>query len=96
MRDLRLTRAAGRDLETIFGYGTERFGEAVASRYRDGLNAAFTSLQQFPFTGRARVEIRSGLRSRPYGSHIVFYLVDEQSVRIIRVLHSSMRAENWL
>ena len=96
MRKLRLSRDADRDIEKIFDYGVERFGEAVAGKYRDGIKAAFTSLLAFPFSGRARGDIRQGVRSRAYESHIVFYTVDDASVLIIRVLHVRMRAETWL
>lgn len=96
MRRLRLTRDADRDIGTIFDYGVERFGETVAGRYRDGMKTIFASLLAFPFSGRARPEIRPELRSRLYGSHVVFYIVDDETVRIVRVLHGSMRAETWL
>lgn len=90
MRRLRITRAAGHDLETIFAYGADRFGETVALGYRDALNTAFASLLEFPLSGRARAEIRPGLRSRPCGSHVIFYEPSEASVRIVRVLHGRM------
>ncbi|MBV8972288.1 MAG: type II toxin-antitoxin system RelE/ParE family toxin [Sphingomonadaceae bacterium] len=96
MRKLRLSRAAERDLAAIFDYGADRFGDIVASRYRDGLKVALAALLDFPLAGRSRGEIRPGLRSRPYGSHVVFYTVDERSVRIVRVLHGHMQAEDWL
>lgn len=42
-----------------------------------------------PLKGRARPEIREGLRSHIQESHIVFYRLIKDRIRIVRILHGS-------
>jgi plasmid stabilization system protein ParE len=47
-------------------------------------------LSTFPFGGREREEIRSGLRSYVVHPYVVFYRVNDRSrvVAIVRVIHA--------
>ena len=45
-----------------------------------------TVLGRFPKMGRGRPELAPGLRSFPIGSYIVFYLVVDTGIEIVRVL----------
>lgn len=86
----RLTPRARRDLDDIWDYTAERWGEEQAVRYIETLRDAFARLSQAPCLGRRRDDVRDGYRSFPAGRHQVFYLVDEQGIVVVRVLHQRM------
>ncbi len=92
MHEIRVSEAAERDLLDIFENGARQFGFDAAYRYRDGLQAAFSLLSKHPLMGRSRHDLRPKLRSRPYGSHVIFYRPDANAVLIARVLHGAMDA----
>jgi toxin ParE1/3/4 len=46
-------------------------------------------LESRPFIGRARPELRSDLRSLVVGSYLVFYMVTNELVEVVRVLHGA-------
>ena len=84
-----LSQEADNDLQEIYDYTTEKFGAEQAIRYLTGIEELFNVLCNHPHTGRMRNEIRKGIRSISYVSHIVFYRVVEKQIRIVRVLHAS-------
>jgi toxin ParE1/3/4 len=84
-----LSQEADNDLQDIYDYTEDKFGTDQAIAYLLGLEELFELLCTQPHTGRMRNEIRKGLRSSSYISHIVFYRVVEKSIRILRVLHAS-------
>ena len=53
-------------------------------------------LLDFPESGTKRDQLRSGLRSFPVGSYMVFYLVIEKGIEIVRVLHGRRDIEKIL
>lgn len=71
------------------GVYLSQFGISVTDRMIDRLHAQFSKLAAFPGMGKARDDIRSGLRSIAVDGYVVFYLPVEDGVRIIRVLHGS-------
>lgn len=86
--EIRLTRTAAQNLEDIYLYTAREFGVVQAERYRQRLDEAFRRLAQFPQMG-----IRSSGRTRRFEveSHLVFYRVEQETLVISRVLHSSQR-----
>jgi toxin ParE1/3/4 len=84
-----LSAEADNDLLNIYEYTTENFGEDQAVKYLLGLEQLFHTICRQPHLGRTRNEIRKGLRSNSYLSHIVFYRIIEERIRIVRVLHAS-------
>jgi len=77
------------DLKSNFTYVADAAGIDVALAQDARIRAACRSLADFPRRGRGRDEIRPGLRSIPCArAFIVFYAIDENEVRIIRVLHA--------
>ncbi|MBI1286224.1 MAG: type II toxin-antitoxin system RelE/ParE family toxin [Flavobacteriales bacterium] len=80
---------ADEDLEEIFIYTEEEFGTDQAVEYLTELDTVFYQLVGNPELGRERNEIKKGLRSFPSGSHVVFYRILADHVRIVRVLHGS-------
>jgi toxin ParE1/3/4 len=84
-----LSIEADNDLNEIYDFTTEKFGTAQAIEYLTGLEVVFESLCSNPKLGRQRNEVRTGLRSISYESHVVFYRDMKEHIRIIRVLHGS-------
>ena len=91
-----LSAEADKDLEEIYDYTEAEFGENQAIKYLLGLDELFSFLSVHPKAGRTRNEIRTGLRSSSYVSHIVFYRCFEHNIRIVRVLHSSRDIPKFL
>ena len=77
------------DVDDIFEYSVSEFGMDVAIEYHFGLTALFVQLTEFPNEGKSRGEIKQGLRSIVFVSHIVFYRVLSDHIRIVRILHQS-------
>ena len=84
-----LSQEAEGDLVEIYDRSLDDWGEIQADRYLDGLYAVFAGLAARPFAGRLRPEIGDGVRSRLFGSHIIFYVARPEHVDILRILHQS-------
>ena len=91
-----LSHEADNDLQEIYDYTAAKFGTDQAIKYLVGLDELFLALCLHPHSGRMRNEIRKGVRSSSYVSHIVFYRVIEKHVRIVRVLHASRDVHQWI
>lgn len=84
-----LSLQASHDLEDIFDYTRNKFGVDQAIQYVSEFEILFETLLANPDIGKNRDEIKPGLKSFPKTSHIVFYRVLPDHVRIVRVLHGS-------
>lgn len=84
-----LSQDAEGDLVEIYDRSLDEWGEVQADRYLDGLYAAFAGLAARPLAGRLRPEIGKHVRSRLFGSHIIFYAARPQRVDILRILHQA-------
>ena len=80
-------------------YLGEEASEELALRFVDAVDAALQRLADTPEVGRLR-EFRSprlaGLRSWPvpgFPKHLIFYLVDEDLVEVVRVIHGARDLE---
>lgn len=91
-----LSEEADKDLEDIFDYTAEQFGVDQAIVYVSGFEAVFDSLSNNPRLGRERYEIRPELRSITKESHVVFYRIMKNNIRIVRVLHMSRDVNNFI
>ena len=88
----RLSRKAAADLDGIYTYTIEQHGLALARKYLNGLHACFEHLAEHPMLGRRTDRIAPGVRRHECQSHVVFYVQDDASVSIARVLHARMDA----
>ena len=91
-----LSIEADKDIDFIFNYTAEEFGIDQAVAYVSGFDNAFTQLLDNPELGSKRPEIRKGLRSLVRESHIVFYRVLKDRIRIVRILHASRDLPKFL
>ncbi|MBA5628348.1 type II toxin-antitoxin system RelE/ParE family toxin [Moheibacter lacus] len=84
-----LSKKSQEDIESIYEYGNFRFGKDVAIQYLIELKNCFENLSENPEMGKNRNEIKQGLFSFPFVSHVIFYRILQNHIRIVRVLHGS-------
>lgn len=82
-----LSEAAKIDLEEIYDFGIYKFGHSQASKYLEGMQVHFEALSKNTNIGKKRDEIKVGLYSLPYVSHVIFYRILPDRIRIVRILH---------
>ena len=87
------TDQAEADLRSILRYTKENWGAAKARDYADGLELHLEKLTDFPKLGAAIEEGMPGTRRWPFVSHIAYYRIVSDEVRIVRILHSSQAPE---
>ena len=71
MNGFLLSRDADIDLQDIFIYTDEFWGERQAKHYVAGLYEIFGQLGSNPGMGRLRHELGEGICSFPHGSHVI-------------------------
>jgi toxin ParE1/3/4 len=90
---VKLSPLAARDLEQIWDYTANQFGIAQAEGYTRQLWRAMEDIAARPLIGQACPEIRAGYHRYRSGSHVLFYVVAEDDVTLIRILHQRMDVE---
>ena len=75
------------DIDEIYEFGEGKFGQDQAIKYLIGLEEQFEKLSANYRIGRTRNDIKKGLYSLPYISHIIFYRILKDRLRIVRVLY---------
>ena len=95
-RRLRIAARAARDIDRIGGYSQRHWGIEVAVRYLMGLDAAMKRLRRQPSLGSNYGEVMTGVRRYFFRSHVLYYTVSDDSVRIVRILHVRMSPKRHL
>lgn len=85
-----LSRRAFSDLNKIWQYTFEYWGVDQADKYVRGLKAAIDSLGENSKLGHECDYIREGYRKHYCGSHVIFFRISSNNVKIIRILHQKM------
>lgn len=91
--EVRFSRQAIRELESILRYSRREWGEGQAIRYQTLLNDAFDRLASFPGLGTERLHL-SGVRTFPVEKHLVIYRPRAYGVFIARVVHHRMNLDD--
>ena len=91
-----LSKAASKDLRSIARYTVKTFGVQQAKIYGESFQVCFKSLAKNPLIGRENNNIRLGLRRFEHKSHAIFYIQREESIFVIRVLHTAQDPEKHL
>jgi toxin ParE1/3/4 len=84
------------DIDGIWDFTAERWGEDQAIRYVRLLRDAIETVARKPQLGRPCDQIRSGYRKYPSGSHMIFHRTLADGIDVVRVLHQSMDFEQHL
>ena len=82
---LRSNRAR-QDLIEIWQYVAQD-DPGLADALLDTIDAKCNLLLEHPFLGPGREDIRPGMRYLVVAQYVVLYSVDEDAIRIVRVLH---------
>ncbi|MBL4770678.1 MAG: type II toxin-antitoxin system RelE/ParE family toxin [Planctomycetes bacterium] len=90
MREVLKRPRAYADLEDIWLYTHEQWGEKQADRYMRRLDEALKELAGSPERGKSAETIRAGYYSIHIGRHLVFYTFTDTIVSVRRVLHDQM------
>lgn len=84
-----LSIEADKDLVGILQYTREYFGQDQAIKYLLGLEKSFDLICHNPEIGRIREDLNSSVRSYISQKHIVFYEIEKQKIRLVRIIHFS-------
>lgn len=96
MSSFKVSRAAQNDLKDIGRYTLKNWGRAQRDQYLRSLDQCFQTLADSPRLGRDVGDLRQGYYRYDHQSHIVFYVIIDTGIRIVRVLHSRMDCERHL
>jgi toxin ParE1/3/4 len=94
--EYRLRPKARSDIDAIWDYTVQSWGVQQALHYLNGLRDVCTELADNPELGKCRDELYKGLRVYPSGKHLVFYLIIENGIDVVRILHGSMDVQRHL
>jgi toxin ParE1/3/4 len=89
-RKLDLTARAEDDLRLLLANSLTIWGEERRDTYAEHLTTAMHELLVHPHLGRARDDLSPGLRSLRAESHMIYYMADERTITIVRLLHARM------
>jgi len=78
------------DLEEIWHFTFDRWGQEQADKYLNSLFSRFEWLSENPYTGKSREDIKNGYYCFPEGIHLVFYTMTEYGIDIIGIPHQNM------
>src|SRR6202035_97749 len=74
------------DLDEIWNYYARVAGRNTAEKILREIDDVVATIEDYPFAGRSRNELRPGFRSLAATPHVVFYRVVDDIPEIMRVL----------
>ncbi len=74
------------DRERIWDYYVRVTGRNTAEKILREIAEVIALIEDHPFAGRSRSEVRPGLRSFAASPHVIFYRVADDTPEIVRVL----------
>lgn len=86
----RVTLRARDDLLNIARYTENLWGKKQRDIYLKLIEKRFAWLAENPLLGKHRTDIQLGYYSFPQGQHVIFYLIGQNVIDIIGVLHQQM------
>ena len=91
--EVRLSRAAVRDVDHILAYTQRTCGVCQRAHYRAEIYRALERLSHFPEAGRPRDDRCPGCRSLQVEEHVIyFYQPGPDEIEVIRILHQRQDA----
>ena len=87
---------AGNDLESIWDYTVDTWSLRQADKYYNDLVEAFEFLCENPTAGKSAEHLRKGYRYFKVNSHLIYYVISDTELDIIRILHAQMDIPNRL
>lgn len=83
-----LRKRAEADLADIWQYTARRWSVEQADLYYRGITEALEALAERPSLGRACDDIRRGYRRYNVSAHVVFFVITDGVVDVVRILHA--------
>lgn len=91
--EVRITRAADRDIENMALYTRRVWGEAQLLAYEAAIYQTLDMLSRHPHAGRPRDDLFPGCRSFPTEQHVIYYdQPDASTILVRRILHARQDA----
>lgn len=84
---MRLKPHARADLLAIRAWGEDHWGPGRTRDFLEGLIETLEKLTAFPLMGRSRAVFLPGLRSIRYRGYVIFYLLEQDQVALVAVIH---------
>jgi len=78
------------DIDDIWNYTFDTWNIDQADQYIKNLIETCISLAENPRIGISRNELYEGLHMQPSGKHLIFYLIIDDGIDIVRILHECM------
>ncbi len=92
---LKLSPRAKNDLAEIYDYIAQD-NAAAAKRVAKRLREQMKYIMRHPKIAPGRDYIIKGLRALPVDSYMIYYLLENSEIKIIRVLHATQDVQNKL
>ena len=95
--NFRLSALAKEDLNSIFKYTIQNWGEVQAKEYAQKISDGFHLLSKKPTIGKSRNDLYPNALCFPIGSHIIFYEINndlDTGIEIARILHHTTDIES--
>jgi len=89
---LEITRKAQIDLVTLQEFGNANFGAAHTRRYLADMRDMFKTLRKWPEMARLREDYGGTVRLHPFQSHLIFYRIEGDVLKVLRV---TSRYQKW-
>ncbi|MFN0113358.1 MAG: type II toxin-antitoxin system RelE/ParE family toxin [Paracoccaceae bacterium] len=93
---LDVSAEAKADIRALYVYSVRHWGRARASVHVDDIREKMRSLAKGDLPGAAADEVGPGLRRQIAGSHAIWFRVEGERLRVVRVLHQSRDAGVWV
>ena len=85
-----LSHKAEANLDEIYVFSYQTFGEVKADAYYQNICERLNSLASNPHLGRSINQIQVGLLCKQSARHIIFYTIETGGIFVVRILHDSM------
>lgn len=91
--DVRISRAADRDVENMALYTRRAWGEEQQVVYESAIYRALDMLSQHPHAGQPQDDLFPGCRGLRVEQHVIFYeQPDDATILVRRILHQRQDA----
>lgn len=81
---------ADEDIIDIYKYTYQNFGPQQAETYHENLHNTFKFLAENPLIATERLEFVPPVRIHHHKKHLIVYLIQEEGIFIVRILHERM------
>jgi toxin ParE1/3/4 len=86
---LDVSEDARADIRSIHKYSVKQWGSYRAGEYIDDLRDRMKALARGELSGTRADDVAQGLRRQVSGSHVIWFRVQGNALRVVRVLHGA-------